>query len=594
MISLPTGMETIIKAGNFTSSLNMMNYVVTFTEKTGSNTIQCSSLNINRLKEADASRCQIEIPSVSPTDPSDLGYYNPYRGTSNPLVADKWGYYSNEWRLQILNSKSIKVEQGYGSTYKTTIFMGTIDDVIINSKPGNCSIRIDCRDDGKKLVDRMITSIDNGLKINQIEYPVPLTTTIAWLAAKETTTTHTKGSNRVTGTYILQHPASWYGNFTFRIWKNDDLTFTLYDTKNFTSAEYIAIYGDVTTAPYTFTVATADVDASFYTEFFAYYGGTWYPHQPGFGPGFSDKPPAVEDVIKDLCVRAGFLAANVHIVDLSGLCCDTIFINTRYIDAINSLLDMIGFELFISEINELYIRFPTGNQPRILAESHTLTGTNVYNLAKTNLLINSYIVTNTSVTKTYTNYVDYEIDFELGLIQRTPASTISSGDTVLVSYTYAAWVFREGIDIFSIPLNLSSRDLFGEIHVIGQNGPDPTEIGLWKISLTDDGEYYTAWDGMKIPMDKIDLHTNINLTTLAQCQASADRLGLDMLRKHIQCEFEAIPVPWLQVGDCIQVIEHVTGISEVYKITAINYSADGSGGRMTIKCYYYTYQSIPM
>jgi hypothetical protein len=165
-------------------------------------------------------------------------------------------------------------------------------------------------------------------------------------------------------------------------------------------------------------------------------------------------------------------------------------------------------------------------------------------------------------------------------IVRSVGSSIPDGATVYVSYVYAAWVFQEGVDLFQLNLTLDQSDIYGKIIVEG------TDCS---------GTYVTTsprWDTSTIESDKILFVSDENLYTNAQCQACANRLGAEMLAHGTAAVFAAVAVPWLQVGDCVQIIESSTTISEIYRITEISLDFDSDGAVMTFSAYHYGYAPI--
>jgi len=162
-------------------------------------------------------------------------------------------------------------------------------------------------------------------------------------------------------------------------------------------------------------------------------------------------------------------------------------------------------------------------------------------------------------------------DVELG----DPAS-----EKVYVDYVYPAWTFKEGEDIFGLKIRLSRRDIYGKIRVTGEDT---------------DGIYSTVsprWDTQVVPSDKVLFIDQPYVDEYVTAQEIAYRKGRDMLRRGIMCDFAAIAVPWLQVGDCFQVIESSTTISEIYRIVTLDLEFSPQGFIMYIQAYHYGYAPI--
>jgi hypothetical protein len=91
-----------------------------------------------------------------------------------------------------------------------------------------------------------------------------------------------------------------------------------------------------------------------------------------------------------------------------------------------------------------------------------------------------------------------------------------------------------------------------------------------------------------IPADKILWLQAGEATTLAACQAIANKAEYQMRCRDRICEFACIGNPYLQIGDIIQVTETTTTISELYRITDIQSTQSPDGGYiMQITCYHY-------
>lgn len=72
----------------------------------------------------------------------------------------------------------------------------------------------------------------------------------------------------------------------------------------------------------------------------------------------------------------------------------------------------------------------------------------------------------------------------------------------------------------------------------------------------------------------------------------AARLKKDIETKLRRCKIRTIGVPWIEAGDCIQVVETTTGMSEIYRNTdmTINFDADAVDILTTdFDCYWYGY-----
>ncbi len=295
-------------------------------------------------------------------------------------------------------------------------------------------------------------------------------------------------------------------------------------------------------------------------------------------PGATNHPD-IADIVKDLCLRAGFAAADV-VVEATGIQLNPKFERLSYMDAINELCTASGFEFFVDEDGKARFYYPTDRSPEITNKSVVLSGTGWVLLGQEHLVAGSDRVTGSGGTVKYVRGTDYDLDLVGGKIRRLPSGSIPNGGTVAVSYIYAGWVFREGEDIFSLSLSLSRRNLYGTIRVAGE--------GAEGVAVTSS----PLWDTCKVQGDKVLFADNSYLDSKAKCQACADRLQQDMLRRYVCASFVAVGNPWLQVGDNIMVVESSSTISEVYKILSLSYDLSPDGFIMTLRVFHVGYTPL--
>lgn len=546
-------------------------------------TIQGSSISISREAAASAQSCTIRFPNVNPTNPKDAGYYSPYRsGGDFPAKTQ------NDWYCIIIPSVDVKVEAGYG-TQLTTVFTGTIDEVYHETNPSSATLVVDLRDYGWRLVDKTITSTVDGVLEYYIDYPIDSATTSSWLTSNMFVVmakgnkmiftsdqggpvTLTLTNNTYTGSSLASHletimnaddTLTGSGTITFAVSYDSDLRTFSVDAG---TGHTIAFTSSGATAGVLFGF-TEDIAAAKSIDSVEPYTAT------------------IETVLKDLCVRAGFAANDVTIEPTYQLA-EISFERMSYGDAIEQLCTLSGFEFIVNEDGTATFCYPTDRQPEAPDEEVELNGTTAVNLANYPIVTASILVySGAGKTGTlYSSSTDYVIvegtPSTAWTIARRAGSSISDGATVYVTYVYAAWVFKEGEDIFRLGLRLSRRDLYGKIIA---EGDDCT------------GTYSTdspRWDGSTVPSDKVLFVQDENLDTDAKCTAMVNRLGADMLAHCTESEFAAVAVPWLQVGDCVQIIESSSTISEIYRITSIDYDFSPDGFIMTFKSYHYGYAPI--
>lgn len=295
----------------------------------------------------------------------------------------------------------------------------------------------------------------------------------------------------------------------------------------------------------------------------------------------------VEAIVSDLLVKAGW-TIDLIAVEATGISvASKVFENESYADAIEWCMKVSGFELVILEDGTASFYFPTDRQPKPpIPDQAILVGIVAVELSNKPIVTNSDVVKSTDGLITYSRITDYTMDYALGTIARTAASTIPDGATVDVDYVFAAWVFKEGEDLFQLPYKITRRNIYGKIRVIG--GEDPN-------SLSDPKDKFIAnfvYNGRGVPEEKALIVEMPELDSNAKCQLAANQMGNDMIRRVREVSFSAVAVPWLQPGDCVQVIESSTTISEIYRITSIDLELDPEGFIMTCAAYHYGYAPI--
>lgn len=278
----------------------------------------------------------------------------------------------------------------------------------------------------------------------------------------------------------------------------------------------------------------------------------------------------ISEAVRDVLLKAGFASNDITIAEQTGIVADQSWQQVTYADIIEELMGLSGFEIIFTESGKVIWQFPKSRTPEVKNETVTLTGTtpvefpssvSKLTLPKLSILGGSVVVKNAGGTP-YPS-TDYTIDYENNTIARTSNSTIPSGSTVYCDYVYAAYIFQEGVDLFALTYRLSRRNVYGKIYAQGD--------GVEFIhSITNPQE-------KGVPSQKVLIVPNMVLDTEAKCQTSARRLGVDTERRYREFDFIALGIPWLQVGDCIQIIESSTTVSEIYRIASFNLELNESG-----------------
>lgn len=294
---------------------------------------------------------------------------------------------------------------------------------------------------------------------------------------------------------------------------------------------------------------------------------------------------SLEYALSDLASRAGF--ATIH-AEASGLTISVTFVNVSYADAMQTLCQAFNYEFFAGREGEIWFNYVTDRQPE-QEDAIVLSGTTPTELTKYPIVTDSIQVWS-GTGKTGTEYVkdtDYTIT-EGGkdtpwTITRISGGAISDGATVYVSYVYAAWVFEEGKDIFSLGYTINDASLYRTIVVKGTAADGSAVSGSANYANAD---YYN------LPSNKILVVDDSTAKTTEQCEAAALRNVVTAGATARKVDFVAVGNPYLWVGDCIMVVESSTTISEIYRVESIShsFSADGSPIFSTnITAYHYGY-----
>lgn len=278
-------------------------------------------------------------------------------------------------------------------------------------------------------------------------------------------------------------------------------------------------------------------------------------------------------IVKDLLLKAGISESKIIALQESEIIVDFIEFNSMtYADAIAKLEDMTVFELIFTEDGNVKWQEPKDGQP-YGAAAITMSGYNELQLDFYPISKQSEKVWSGSAT--YTRDSDYSIDWETGKIRRVEGSTIPDNTVVMMSCVYAAMVFQEGVNLIKMPYKISRRDIYGKVIINGDGVqsvrtlPKPSDFG--------------------VTLQKIIKVSNEFITTQEKADEIADRYIRYMRRKKREINFESIGVPWVQIGDCIQVKESTTTASEIYRITGLDLNLSSEGFTMSGTCYYYGY-----
>lgn len=141
-----------------------------------------------------------------------------------------------------------------------------------------------------------------------------------------------------------------------------------------------------------------------------------------------------------------------------------------------------------------------------------------------------------------------------------------------------AYTFEAGVDIKQIGLKISDENLYSKVVVFGKDGNGDIISHEANFVGADD---YGVLDQKIL---KIDVSES---AVQAQLQQIAERALYLMRTRAIEVNFEAPAIPWLQVGDFIQVFEETTMSAGVYRIVGMDLNMSPKDFMMKLKCFYY-------
>lgn len=286
----------------------------------------------------------------------------------------------------------------------------------------------------------------------------------------------------------------------------------------------------------------------------------------------------IGDIIRDLVLKAGFTEADILDIGKTGILVDEEFQDTTFANCIASLTEICGYEFFFDENGKAILRKPFTTTPT-KTESFSFTETQDYhylgfgNDSYSAIIPKSDSVTSADGSYKYFRDVDYIIDYIKKVVKRTSTSTIPIGEALKITFNYTAYHYREGEDLYLLNYKISKSQIYGTVKVQG-DGVEAT----YTIPST----YYGVGQEKVLMAPR-----NVYLSTEDQCQKMANRLGYSMIRTFRRAEILGVGVPFLQFGDSLQITEHTTTISEVYRIAAISFIMQNGMLLTRARTYYY-------
>lgn len=282
----------------------------------------------------------------------------------------------------------------------------------------------------------------------------------------------------------------------------------------------------------------------------------------------------VGEIIRDLLTKAGF-AGQTDKVGNTQTVIDIEFENTTYANCIAQLTEISGYEFFFDEIGEPILREPLAASPETTDIFYFSESDTYYiEIPNLSLIVPGSEILSDNDENIYLRGFDYEIDYEKQTIKRILGSSIPTGKELHLTYLHTAYHFRQGEDIYSLVYQISRDQVYGNIQASGYGAvaqyinPNPAYYGVSgdKTLIVQDNQY---------------------LEEEEQIQDMVNRLGYTMLRTFRKVELVTVGIPYLQFGDCIQITEHSTTVSEIYRITALSFYMEKGMLYSKIRVYYY-------
>jgi len=296
----------------------------------------------------------------------------------------------------------------------------------------------------------------------------------------------------------------------------------------------------------------------------------------------------VNGIFTDLAERAGWAAADIDCDAQTDIIMIS-FVHETYADAMQKLCELYNFEYYADRDGKIHFHYATDRQPEAADESVALHDTTAEELAEYPIVTASIRVysgtleTGTEYTKD-TDYTIVEGDKDSPwTIARIAGGGIADGATVYVSYVYAAWVFEQGKDIVTLGYKLDDSGIYRTITVLGKTSAN---------AVCDGDATYGSADYYNLLNQKVLILNDETSATSAACAVVAARTAVNCGAKVRRVDFQAVGNPYLDVGDCIMVIEQSSTISEIYRIAATNHQFTASGNSIittTLAAYYYGY-----
>ena len=487
------------------------------------------SANISRELAALAQSASVEIVNCPYSNSLQVGMFSPESGVSPA------------WAGIILPGVKITLTAGYGANI-IKVFEGYLDDLDIGRDARSATMGVQLRDLGSLLLDKCVTNAGARYLVYENQFAE---TIVADLLAKAGFTTMTLEVTGIKISRILFDRIS-YGEaieriltltgYEFIVDENNAAWFHKPNDRQPETEDTVVLAGTTPVDLLEYPVVTATI------EVWSEAGGT--------GTQYA--------LTTDYTVTQGTYNTPWKVTRVAGgTIGDGATVYVRYVYAawvFTEGVDLISINYKYSRRDIFGEIVVTGQgEDKVISDDTTILNGTTYSNLDSYPIVTSSIEVWSGAGKTGTQYsvsTDYDVsagdDTTPWRIKRTGAG-IPDGATVYVSYVLDTDVVVTGKYTLSTPAS---------------KGVTVDEV---------------------LFVDLPELNTN------AKCQACADQLGSDMLKKYREVEVQVVGVPWLQIGDCINVRETSTGISEIYRILSMSLILQKNGIFQNLRCYHYGY-----
>ena len=281
----------------------------------------------------------------------------------------------------------------------------------------------------------------------------------------------------------------------------------------------------------------------------------------------SDTNPSLESIIIDICMRAGWSEAHIHVdptyMNLSDLPGGMLeWTDVTWDKCINDIIDITVFDFHQDSDGELHFTYPKNRTIAVANEGIVFTKSGdpeVFDpIALSEKTAANIIVKDNNNPATI--YYDWDFNPAMNTITPREGGDIAKNCMCLIDYNHINWTFKNGINVKTLPVVFSHEQIYGRIKVTGID----TDINY--IATLPSAQ---LWDGSTINEYKLLETTNQYCLDEAACHVVADKLMEKMIDKYISIPFEIIPLPQMELKDLLHI--DVYGFcSDVYEVNSIN------------------------